>query len=108
MCVFNMPFYFYLMWLFVISVITFFMYHYDKRLAIIEAIRIQEWRLLVMTILGGGIGAICAMLLFDHKTSKMLFQIVVPLSIIIQLGIAVFLKLYFDALPEFTIDIDLS
>ena len=108
MLIFNLPYYCYLLWLFVFSAITFFMFHYDKHRAIIEASRVPEWRLIVMTVLGGSIGAACAMMLFRHKVSKPTFQIVVPVCLVIHLGLAIFLKLYFDEWSAYTIDVDIE
>lgn len=51
----------------VASVITFFVYGYDKRAAGIKAWRIPEWSLHTMALLGGWPGALLAQILYDHK-----------------------------------------
>ena len=51
-----------------LNLINFLLYGVDKLLAINGARRIPEKTLLGLSIIGGGIGGLLAMLLFRHKT----------------------------------------
>lgn len=55
--------------------------------------RVPELTLMLFSALGGGAGALLAMLIFRHKTAKPSFITVVPLSTILQIGTAVALLL---------------
>jgi uncharacterized membrane protein YsdA (DUF1294 family) len=57
----------------------------DKYKAIKNNYRISENTLLLISILGGGIGSLLGMILFHHKTKKLKFQILVPISILINI-----------------------
>lgn len=67
----------------VINIISFAAYGFDKLFAIKGKWRIREVTLLGLSVLGGGVGSLIAMLLFKHKLSKRLFRILIPLTIII-------------------------
>ena len=74
----------------VLAVWNFFVmlfYGFDKSRAIRGERRIRESTLLVLSFLAGGIGAIFGMVLFNHKTSKIRFRILVPMSALMTLGI---------------------
>lgn len=77
-----------------INVITFFAYGIDKWKAKRHAWRISEKFLLVLSLLGGVIGAIVAMQLFHHKTKKWYFWFTHILSIVLWCTICVAI-LYF-------------
>lgn len=62
-------------------------YGFDKSRAIRGERRIRESTLLVLSFLAGGIGAMFGMILFNHKTAKMRFRILVPMSAIMTFGI---------------------
>ncbi|MBP5360619.1 MAG: DUF1294 domain-containing protein [Bacteroidaceae bacterium] len=55
--------------------------------------RIPESVLLILSVLGGSMGALMAMSLFRHKTQKKLFSIGIPVVFILQLLLAVWLIL---------------
>ena len=59
--------------------------------------RTRETTLLTLALLMGGIGAAFGMILFNHKTSKMKFRIVVPLAEILNCAV-VFLLYYYVVL----------
>ena len=63
----------------VINVIALLMYGIDKYMAVRKGRRIPEAVLLVIAFFFGAIGAAFGMILFNHKTNKMLFRILVPL-----------------------------
>ncbi len=62
-------------------------YGFDKSRAKRGERRIRESTLLVLSFLAGGIGAMFGMILFNHKTAKMRFRILVPMSAIMTFGI---------------------
>lgn len=75
-------------WLFwMLNVLTFCVFAWDKRKAIYSQRRIPENVLLLLSFLGGSVGALCAMLLFRHKTKNPKFYITIPILLIIQLVI---------------------
>ena len=63
------------------NIIVAFIYGCDKLLAINRKRRISEKCLLLIAYLMGGAGGMFGMVVFNHKTSKMKFRILVPLSI---------------------------
>ena len=86
----------YLITLLVMSVITLVVFVCDcatarngKKKA--GRVRIPEYVLLVLTSLGGAIGAIIATLLTRHKTRKLSFKVVIFCALIIQVATAILL-----------------
>ena len=80
-----------LIYLAVINVVTFFMYGIDKWKAKNSKWRIRETALLGLAVLGGSIGAWLGMKVWHHKTQHKKFRYGVPVIIIIQLSIIVYL-----------------
>lgn len=74
-------------WIFGMSVIAISVYGIDKYKAIHNKWRIQESTLIGIALLGGGIGAYLGMRIFHHKTKHKKFQILIPLSCFIWIGI---------------------
>ena len=74
-----------------INVITFFMYGIDKWKAKKSRWRIREAALLGLAVLGGSMGAWLGMKVWHHKTQHKKFRYGVPVIIIIQLSIIVYL-----------------
>lgn len=72
-------------YLIVLNIITFLIMGIDKYLAIKKKYRISEFHLLTLTLFGGSIGSLLGMIIFRHKTKKMKFLIIIPLSIIIHI-----------------------
>ena len=68
-----------------INTLSFLTMGIDKLKAIKNNWRIKESTLLIISFLGGGLGTLLGMLLFHHKTKKLKFQILVPLSIILTM-----------------------
>lgn len=60
------------------NITVMLVYGLDKMLAKMHHRRISENALLSCAFLFGGCGAILGMVLFNHKTSKMKFRILIP------------------------------
>lgn len=73
----------------VINVLTFLLYGYDKFAAKRGLRRVREVVLLLAAVVGGSIGAECAMLLFRHKTRHRAFALGVPVILVLQIATAV-------------------
>jgi len=87
-------------WLLIIHLITFFVFGVDKwkakRKEKNDAVRrISEKTLLILSILGGSVGALLGMKVWHHKTLHMAFRIGVPVILILQILIPFGLWLYF-------------
>jgi len=78
-----------LIYLIIINIITFFIYFVDKRQAIKEGNRISETSLMLLSLVGGAIGALASMYIFHHKTKKIEFHLVNILAIIIWIIIII-------------------
>ena len=76
-----------------INLITFFVYGIDKWRAKRGAWRIPEKTLFLLPILGGSVGAIMGMKAFRHKTKHWYFQYGLPLTLLLQLALLVWLKI---------------
>lgn len=76
------------------NIIVMLIYGIDKLLAKSHKNRISEATLLVCALFGGGVGAMFGMVLFNHKTSKMKFRILVPLIIVAEVVGMYWLKRY--------------
>lgn len=79
--------------LFFMNILSFILFSYDKHLANSQLRRIPESVLLATSILGGPYGAAMAMLLCRHKTHKLAFRIIVPVSLIIWVFLIFFFYL---------------
>ena len=74
-----------------INVATFITYGIDKLKAKRSKWRISEATLLGMAVIGGSIGAWLGMRVWHHKTMHKKFQFGIPLILIIQLAIVIWL-----------------
>lgn len=73
-------------WIFwLVNVLSFCVYAWDKRRAIFHEKRIPEIVLLLLAFIGGSVGSLSAMLLFRHKIKNPKFYITVPILLILQL-----------------------
>ncbi len=79
-------------YLILINIIGFILILVDKIKACKNKWRIKENTLLFISIIGGSIGELISMLIFHHKTKKNKFIIFIPLLIIIQIIIYLYLK----------------
>lgn len=73
-----------------VNMIAFAVYGADKHRAVRRRWRISEATLILISFLGGGIGALAGMLFFHHKTRKWKFRILVPLSILIWCAMIIY------------------
>lgn len=75
--------------------LTFLLFAWDKSLAHFNSRqRVPEAVLITLCILMGAFGALCAMVLFHHKTAKLHFRLLVPLLTIAQLAAIVIIQHY--------------
>lgn len=83
-------------YLLAINIATFFLYGIDKYKAKKGRWRISEATLLMMAVIGGCIGAWEGMRLWHHKTMHKKFKYGIPIIIIIQVALAVYLLTNID------------
>ena len=67
-----------------LNILLFLLFGLDKLMSKKKKLRIPELLLLIMSLFFGGIGALFGMVVFNHKTSKLLFRILVPVSAIVN------------------------
>lgn len=80
-----------LFYLMIINTVCYFMFFWDKRLAKRGRRRISEKSLFGAAVLGGSMGGLLAMYMFRHKTLHRKFKLGMPLILIIQLALLVYL-----------------
>lgn len=73
------------------NIIAFLAYGIDKQRARRHQWRIPEEALLGLAVIGGSVGALLGMRFFHHKTKKAKFVIGVPLILIVQIVILLFI-----------------
>ena len=83
-------------YLLAINIATFFLYGIDKYKAKKGKWRISEATLLLIAVIGGSIGAWAGMRLWHHKTMHKKFKYGIPVIIILQVAIAVYLQTNID------------
>ena len=80
-----------LIYLAVINVVTFFMFGVDKWKAKKSMWRVREAVLLGLAVLGGSVGAWLGMKVWHHKTLHKKFRLDVPIILIVQVAIIIWL-----------------
>ena len=83
-------------YLLAVNIATFLLYGIDKYKAKKNKWRISEATLLMMAAIGGSIGAWAGMRLWHHKTMHNKFKYGIPLIIIMQVALAVYLLTNFE------------
>ena len=78
-------------YLLAVNIATFFLYGIDKYKAKKGRWRISEATLLMMAVIGVRIGASAGMRLLHHKTMHKKFKYGIPIIIILQVALAVYL-----------------
>ena len=86
-----MPFYFFLGYIAIISIISIIVCVYDKKISKKNKVqlRIPEKNLLILSALGGSVAMFITMLLIRHKTKHVKFMLGIPVIIILQ-ALAIF------------------
>ncbi len=85
------PITFLIIYFVIINIVGLAIMGIDKRKAIKRTFRIPEATLFMVALIGGSIGSILGMQIFRHKTRHWYFVIGMPLILIIQIAIVVFL-----------------
>ena len=83
-------------YLLAVNITSFFLYGIDKYKAKKGKWRISEATLLLMAVIGGSIGAWAGMRLWHHKTMHKKFKYGIPIIIIMQVALAVYLLTNFE------------
>ena len=78
-------------YLLAINIVSFFLYGIDKYKAKKNKWRISEATLLMMAAIGGSLGACAGMRLWHHKTMHKKFKYGIPIIIILQVALVVYL-----------------
>ena len=78
-------------YLLAINIVSFFLYGIDKYKAKKNKWRISEATLLMIAVIGGSIGAWVGMRLWHHKTMHKKFKYGIPIIIILQISLVVYL-----------------
>lgn len=81
-----------IIYLLVINILGFLIMGIDKHKAQMGNRRIPENTLFMFTILGGGVGTIAGMYVFHHKTKKLKFKIGMPLILVLEILIFIYLR----------------
>ncbi len=84
-----------LIWLGVVSGLTFLLFGWDKLMAKLGRSRIPELTLLGASLLGGATGGLLGMLLFRHKIRKPRFRILIPLFFLLHAALLVWIWVTF-------------
>ena len=82
-----------LVWLAAINLVTFAVYGIDKAKAKRGAWRVPEKTLFLLPLLGGSLGALLGMRVFHHKTKHWYFVWGIPLILLAQIALAIWLYL---------------
>ena len=83
-------------YLLAVNIVTFLLYGIDKYKAKKGKWRISEATLLTMAAIGGSIGAWAGMRLWHHKTMHKMFKYGIPVIIIFQVALVVYLLTNID------------
>ena len=79
-------------YLLAINIVSFFLYGIDKYKAKKNKWRISEATLLMIAVIGGSIGAWVGMRLWHHKTMHKKFKYGIPVIMIMQVCLVVYLR----------------
>ncbi len=79
-------------YLIAINISTFLLYGYDKLISSGDQLRVPEWNLHALALLGGSPAGLMAQKFFRHKTVKGSFQLVYWVIVVVQVGLIYWLK----------------
>lgn len=82
--------------LFVVNIIAFFVYVTDKHCEENSKERISQPLLMTLAVLGGGYGALMAMLLFKSVANVGKFRTAVPILFVCQAAVIVCAKMFME------------
>ena len=74
----------------IFNLITLLVWGFDKLRAVQHGWRVSERLLIFLIIAGGAFGALTGMLLFRHKTRKLMFKIWIGLGCVIHLLVMIY------------------
>ena len=77
-----------------VNLVTFLVYGIDKMAAKLQKWRISEKFLLSMALIGGSAGALLGMQSLRHKTKKAKFYIGVPVILLLQCTLLIYIKFF--------------
>ncbi len=69
----------------IINLLAFLLFASDKRKAVKKKRRIREATLLFVSFIGGSLGGLLAMMIFRHKTKKLVFRLSMPLMLVLHI-----------------------
>ena len=78
-------------YLMLINAWGFYMMWSDKRKAKKDAWRIPERNFFAVSLMGGSIGCWCGMQMFRHKTQHIKFTVGIPVILLCQIGVGLWL-----------------
>lgn len=81
-----------IIYLLAINIITFITFGIDKLLAVADKWRIRILVLLGLCFIGGSLGGLLAMVVFNHKTKQSYFTFGVPMMLLAQIFVLIYLK----------------
>ena len=76
----------------VVNFLSILMFFIDKKTAEKNLWRISEKALILVSILGGSVGALIGMYTFRHKTKKLKFTVGIPVILILQIVLIIYLN----------------
>ena len=76
----------------VVNFLSILMFFIDKKKAEKKLWRISEKALILVSILGGSVGALIGMYTFKHKTKKLKFTVGIPVILILQIVLIIYLN----------------
>ncbi len=79
-------------YLLIINIITLIVFAIDKKNAVLKRTRIRITTLLGLSLIGGSLGGFISMYLFRHKTKVNYFTIGLPIMMVIQLVLLLYLN----------------
>lgn len=82
-------------YLLIINTVSFICFFIDKKRAQKELYRISESFLFQVSIIGGSLGSLLGMKVFHHKTKKKKFSIGIPIILIFNIIVIVYLEHFF-------------